>query len=633
MTITNDDLATLRRRGFEHLIPLDENKQPIGSWKFNEMGEPESGYKKFPDADLLAAPALGENLEADRINAVDLDALEARTFEEEYPETFTTYSKGKGVSQLLYKLADDVEPEHYSLPKKNSAALAQDGTILENIAKTQSFLLGINKIISRDVPLKVLDKEGYAKLHRTNKKVYALSMLKRLYPKKETFRDDFRLTLAGTLHLETDWSDNEKKQFVKALCKAAGDKAVNKALEKLGRVKKNIERNIKEGKEPTKGIWATNNLSKLCNRPGIDGGLDFIDAIRSEKRQQELDNKDDEEVTEDKIDYSKRIAFCDVDSFRQMDFPKPSYLLEPLVSKQSIVQVVGASGVGKTMLGLSLAGAMATCNGFLGMPSVGGATPVLYVEGELPASDIQIRINGMLDAIGKRYDANMFFVSSLQQQLKINDKGFTPIQTEQGLIEIENAIVEIKKRTGKMPVLFIDNISCLAGGLKENDADAWSPIINKFVKWKNMGSTVIYFHHLNKGNDSSGSTMQHRTIDMVIRMRKPDNKQKIKTFEDKGVQAIVDFPKWRLHDNSKYAQEHMLICEDWKWQKMPVLTSAEASIIQMFNEGLDVKEMSKQIDLAEKTIYKKIKKLKDEGVIIDDKVDRQTTDSATEDIC
>ena len=120
---------------------------------------------------------------------------------------------------------------------------------------------------------------------------------------------------------------------------------------------------------------------------------------------------------------------------------------------------------------------------------------------------------------------------------------------------------------------------------------------------------------------------------MVIRMRKPDNKQKIKTFEEQGVQAIVDFPKWRLHDNSKYAQEHMLICEDWKWQKMPVLTSTEAEIIKMFNEGLEVREMAKQVDIAEKTIYKKIKKLKDEGVITDDQVDRQTTDSATEDIC
>ena len=155
---------------------------------------------------------------------------------------------------------------------------------------------------------------------------------------------------------------------------------------------------------------------------------------------------------------------------------------------------------------------------------------------------------------------------------------------------------------------------------------------NKFVKWKNMGSTVFYFHHLNKGNDSSGSTMQHRTIDMVIRMRKPDNKQKIKTFEDKGVQAIVDFPKWRLHDNSKHSKEHMLICEDWKWQKLPVLTSDEIEIVRMVDEELDVKEMAKQIDLAPKTIYKKIKKLKDEGVITD-AVNTKTADRKTKEVC
>jgi len=634
MTITKDDITNLRRKGFEHLIPLDENKKPIaGSWKYNELSEPESGFRKFLDAELIGAHAIGSNLEADRINAVDLDALDARTFDDQYEETFTTYSKGKGVSQLLYKLADDVEPEHYSLPKKNSAALAQDGTILENIAKTQSFLLGINKIISKDVPLKVLDKEAYKRLQKTNKKVYALSMLKRLYPKKETFRDDFRLTLAGTLHLETDWSDNEKKQFVKTLCKAAGDKAVNKALEKLGRVKKNIKRNIKNGREPTKGIWATQNLSKLCGRPGIDGGLDFIDAIRSEKRQQELDNKDDTADAEDKIDYNKTIAFNDLNSFLTTDFPKPSYIIEPLVSDQSIVQIVGASGVGKTMFGLAIAGAISTGNGLLGMPSINGARPVLYVEGELPASDIQIRVGGMFKAIERKCDPKMFYVSSLQQQLKINNKGFTPIQFEQGLIEIENAIVQIKERTGKMPVVFIDNISCLASGLKENDADAWSPIINKFVKWKNMGSTVFYFHHLNKGNDSSGSTMQHRTIDMVIRMRKPEHKQKIKTFEEQGVQAIVDFPKWRLHDNSKYAQEHMLICEDWKWQKMPVLKSDEVEIIKLLKSKMDVKEISKELDIPAASIYRKINKLKNEGVITDDKVGRQTANSDAEDIC
>jgi DNA-binding CsgD family transcriptional regulator len=126
--------------------------------------------------------------------------------------------------------------------------------------------------------------------------------------------------------------------------------------------------------------------------------------------------------------------------------------------------------------------------------------------------------------------------------------------------------------------------------------------------------------------------MQHRTIDMVIRMRKPDHKQKIKTFEEQGVQAIVDFPKWRLHDNSKHAAEHMLICENWNWEKMPVLTADESEIVKMYNEGQSMAEMAAQVSLAEKTIYGKIKKLKDEGVIKDE-VSRSTTNSDAEDIC
>ena len=617
MTITNDDLTLLRRRGFDHLIPLDENKQPIGSWKFNKMGDPDSGYRKFSNEELLKAAAVGCNLEADRITAVDLDSPEARCFDNLYDETFTTFSKGKGVSQLLYKLADDVEPNHYSLPKKGSAALAEDGTIIENIAKTQSFLFGLNKTIHKDIPLKVLDKDAYAKLHKLNKKVYALSMLKRLYPKKDSFRDDFRLTLAGTLHLETDWSDNEKKHFVKTLCNAAGDKAVNKAIEKLGRVKKNMERNLKNGKEITDGIWTTNNLAKLCNRPGIEGGLDFIDSIRSEKRQQQLEKEETATFLEEeeKIDPNGILEFCNLTEFLTTEFPRPSYIIEPFVTDQSITQIVGSSGVGKTMFGLEIAGAIANASGLLDMPSVGGPRPILYIEGELPGADVQDRINGMIDKIKRKCDPDMFWTATMQQQLKKNPGGFVPINTPQGLINIENTLLAIKARTGQMPVVFIDNISCLANGMKENEADEWSPIINKFVKWKNMGSTIFYFHHLNKSGASSGSTMQDRTIDMVIRMSKPDHKQKIKTFDEQGVQAIVDFPKWRLHDNSKYAEPHMLICENWNWQKLPILSSEEMEIIRMHNDNSTLQDISEELGKNYKTISRKRKKLLDKGII------------------
>ena len=47
------------------------------------------------------------------------------------------------------------------------------------------------------------------------------------------------------------------------------------------------------------------------------------------------------------------------------------------------------------------------------------------------------------------------------------------------------------------------------------------------------------------------------------------------------------------------------------------LSSDELEIKKMVEEGLSVKEMKDKISLAEKTIYKKIKELKDKGIISD----------------
>ena len=48
---------------------------------------------------------------------------------------------------------------------------------------------------------------------------------------------------------------------------------------------------------------------------------------------------------------------------------------------------------------------------------------------------------------------------------------------------------------------------------------------------------------------------------------------------------------------------------------------------------MDVKDISKELDIPAASIYRKITKLKNEGVITDDKVGRQTADSDAEDIC
>ena len=593
--ITNDTIKTFRDYNFV-LTPVGMDKKPLTKNK--------QWFYDWNDTELLQADRIGAFHKKSKIYDVDFDdkSFRANQFIDLLPETLTIGKTVKGKiipTHKIYRMPDDAEFKEYHYPK----AAEKNQTIVETLAGTQTIIAGVDRVIINNVEPVVLDPKV---LVPRLKAIVAFAELFK-HMKNKANRNHFYFRLGGAL-TQTSMPMDQRIAFVERLCELTNDEEVKNRISCIERQQQKFMDN--------ENVYSVNELSKF-----LGSNLPAFDEIKV------VESNDDH----NKIDHDKVIAFDDIETFLTTDYPKPEYIIEPYVSEQTIVQIVGASGVGKTMWGLTIAGAIASSNGLLDMTSNGKARPVLYIEGELPASDLQTRIWGMLKKLKRQCPKGYLNVSSLQQQLNQNDKGFTPIQTEQGLIEIENAIFKIKERTGLMPVVFIDNISCLAGGLKENDADAWSPIINKFVKWKNLGCTVFYFHHLNKGNDASGSTMQHRTIDMVIRMRKPDNKQKIKTFEDKGVQAIVDFPKWRLHDNSKYSQEHMLICESWDWKKLPVLTSDELEIVRMYDEDLSVAEMAKQISLAEKTIYKKIKHLKDNGVI--NEVSRQTADTDAKDIC
>ena len=612
--------------------PADKNKdkKPIavknknGEWKWSSNVED----FKWSQNDLVEAiqtKRLAVYHKSHEARFFDLDCDDKTGRLNKYmhllPDTFTIGKKVNNetiITHKLYKLPEGSKVKNWSYDHWD------EGRKAELLSSGVSVIDGLDRLILKDIEPCAMEPE---QVLQQFKLANFLAEIEPHYPEKNKGRRDGAfLRIASTLAKQTDIDLKIKQKFCKQfLINVSVDKEQDNRLNKLAAQEESFKQDPKQlmGIDAL-GLYLNNNEKRKKVDPETQKPytivLDSFDEIRNDK---DVEEEEQKEVT--------TIAYSSYENFLTTDFPKPEYLIEPYVSKQTITEIVGESGVGKTMWGMELAGGLAAGRGLLDMPSINGAVPILYVEGELPAASIQDRIGGMLEKKGK-VKPDYFNVATLQQQLEVNDGGFKPIQTEEGLKAIELALFEIKKKTGKMPVVFIDNISCLAPGLQENDAHEWSPIINKFVRWKNLGCTVFYFHHLNKSKTSSGSTMQHRTIDMVIRMRKPDHKQKIKTFEEQGVQAIVDFPKWRLHDNSKHAAEHMLSCENWNWEKMPVLTADESEIVKMYNEGQSMAEMAAQVSLAEKTIYGKIKKLKDEGVIKDE-VSRSTTNSDAEDIC
>ena len=94
------------------------------------------------------------------------------------------------------------------------------------------------------------------------------------------------------------------------------------------------------------------------------------------------------------------------DILAQEPIPQREILLEiieqgPLFFKQSINQLLAHRGVGKTMLGLSIAGALATGGEVMGFKA---ARPLMvtYVDGELPLSQLKERAGILCPNAGKQ---------------------------------------------------------------------------------------------------------------------------------------------------------------------------------------------------------------------------------------
>lgn len=85
-------------------------------------------------------------------------------------------------------------------------------------------------------------------------------------------------------------------------------------------------------------------------------------------------------------------ALIDADDFLQLDVPVKRKILKPWLTEQSINQISGWRGTGKTWFGLSLFNAATTGESF-GPWEMETVVPALYIDGELPAQDVQDRLN------------------------------------------------------------------------------------------------------------------------------------------------------------------------------------------------------------------------------------------------
>ena len=273
----------------------------------------------------------------------------AHQFHSLLPDTFSIGKQWKGSAILTHKIyakPKDVKIDKWSYPKR---VLNGSGKIIERLNKF-TVIADQDRTIIRDVKPVEADPED---ILTRSKMIAFFSELKKNWP-KEGSRDEAYLRLAGAL-TQTDVPINVQKEFITKLCELTGDREIKNRVDKV----EYQHNQVKEGKN----VFGIKELAKHLNV-----NLPAFDEL---KRVTDADSESN----------ATGLTFLNGNEFTIKDFPKPEYVLYPIVAKQQIRQVFAKAGTGKTLKMLYEACAIASGYDFLHYKHSGKKTPILYVEG------------------------------------------------------------------------------------------------------------------------------------------------------------------------------------------------------------------------------------------------------------
>jgi putative DNA primase/helicase len=233
--------------------------------------------------------------------------------------------------------------------------------------------------------------------------------------------------------------------------------------------------------------------------------------------------------------------------------------------------IFGFRGLGKSWMGLGLAGAIATSGSF-GPFKASVALPVLYVDGEMVFSVIRQRIVALFGNC-----PDNLHVLSHERLFQLEGQTLNLAR-----VDDQEAILTWCLEHG-LRVLILDNLSCLMSGIKENDADSWEPMKLWFLKLRRHGIAVVLIHHAGRsGLDLRGTSRREDDAYWIMRLEQPQAEG-----EARGAHFVTRFTKNRNAPSELLPLEWTIEPEiDGTVRVRTVETSIDDVIVQWVRDGI-----------------------------------------------
>jgi hypothetical protein len=181
-------------------------------------------------------------------------------------------------------------------------------------------------------------------------------------------------------------------------------------------------------------------------------------------------------------------------------------ILNPWFREGSLGYMFGLRGSGKTWFAWKMAINISKGKDF-GPWKCDRPWKTLYIDGEMPISSMRERML-LLDSAPFE---NLYLMS--HDDLADEEVILNLCKEKQQELLLTYCV------ENRIKVLFLDNLSCLYSGMKENEADSWEYVLGWLLRFRRAGIAVVIIHHANRdGNEMRGTSRREDAAFWVVKI-------------------------------------------------------------------------------------------------------------------
>lgn len=289
------------------------------------------------------------------------------------------------------------------------------------------------------------------------------------------------------------------------------------------------------------------------------------------------------------------------EDFMTTPLPEREFIVTDLLYAGQNGMIYAKPGVGKTNLAIAMGAAVSKGGKLFGPYEIPKPTGVIFLDGEMPASELQERIARMWI----KPDPRNFKVISAEL-LSVQRR---PIPNLADSVWQE-ALFEFLKQNKKFRFLILDNLSALTPGYDELSGLDWDGVNQWLLALRRMGMTTLLVHHAGKNNQQRGTSKREDQLDLILKLTKIENRT-LSAFR-------VDFQKARSLPEklkSPFVIEMVERGENRHMIHKPVNADQLAKIAFLISKGWNQTEIAEHLGMNQSNVSRRVATAKKNGLL------------------